>query len=117
MHVEETNSSLGFASRAKKISNSVKVNEVRVILVAKSALLFAFSSQQINTQARLRILCPRVSQIVDDQTQIKKLKAEIMQLKKMIATESAPENASRVEVATIVKEEVHKHAFIRSPLH
>ena len=29
MHVEETNSSLGFASRAKKISNSVKVNEVR----------------------------------------------------------------------------------------
>jgi centromeric protein E len=30
MHVEETNSSLGFASRAKKISNSVKVNEVDI---------------------------------------------------------------------------------------
>lgn len=28
MHVEETLSSLGFASRAKKISNNVKVNEV-----------------------------------------------------------------------------------------
>jgi hypothetical protein len=51
IHVEETISSLGFASRAKKISNNVKVNE-----------------------------------IVDDQTQIKKLKQEITQLKKIVAT-------------------------------
>ena len=49
--MEETISSLGFASRAKKISNTVKVNE-----------------------------------IVDDQTQIKKLKQEITQLKKIVAT-------------------------------